>query len=287
MKSLSLVMLLLSAFPAPATAMPNEDWVELIMTSTMTLDVVKRFYEPEMCKIEEERLRTAEFRAGRLFPLSAKTYAASPRHDLIVPPPVLQVVNPAKGGRLKRSDKAALKVPAAALSQPIDLSISHPNDDPVREGAAARKHLARASLPVAFGPEGTHFKEPISITIPYDARLIEAQGLKEEGLKAHHWNPQSRAWEALASRLNTADKTVAADVLHFSIYQVLAPGADPATAVADSTDLNGDGVTDAKDVGLATDQAKGISPCAKGDINKDGACNVADIQMIVIKTLKR
>ncbi|MEK7389866.1 MAG: hypothetical protein AAB036_09210 [Elusimicrobiota bacterium] len=200
-----------------------------------------------------------------------------------VPPPVLRNLKEAKGGWIKRSDRAAMKVPASALPRSAELFIAHPDDDPVREGAAARKQLSRASLPVAFGPQGAIFNAPVTITIPYDSGLVETQGLKETDLKVHDWNPRAQAWEALISRVNAADKTVGADVTHFSIYQVLAPGA--AETVAVSTDLNGDGVTDAADVGLVTDQAKGLSACTTGDINKDGACNVADIQMIVIKTL--
>ncbi|MEK7388554.1 MAG: dockerin type I domain-containing protein [Elusimicrobiota bacterium] len=278
-----LILLLLSVFPAPATAMPNEDWVELIMTSTMTLEVVKRFYAPEMQKIEGERLRTAESRARHFLPRNSRTTVAAGRRNISVPLPVLRIFEHSKGGRLRRSDNAAMRVPASALSQSADLFIAHPDDDPVREGAAARKRLLHASLPVGFGPEGTRFNSSVTITVPYDPELVETQGLKETDLQVHYWNPQARTWEALSSRVNTADKTVGADVLHLSIYQVLAPGG--AGTVAAPTDINGDGVTDASDVQLVIDQARGRSACTTGDINKDGACNVADIQMIVIKTL--
>ena len=56
---------------------------------------------------------------------------------------------------------------------------------------------------------------------------------------------------------------------------------------AANTDLNGDGITDASDVQLAINQARGLSPCSTGDINKDGSCNVTDIQLVVIKALGR
>ncbi|MEK7390409.1 MAG: hypothetical protein AAB036_12015 [Elusimicrobiota bacterium] len=59
------------------------------------------------------------------------------------------------------------------------------------------------------------------------------------------------------------------------------------TGIAASTDLNGNGVTDASDVQLAINQARGLSSCSTGDINKDGACDVADIQLIVVKALER
>lgn len=45
-------------------------------------------------------------------------------------------------------------------------------------------------------------------------------------------------------------------------------------------DLNGDGVINAADLGIALNQALKISACTNGDVNKDGVCDVRDIVAI-------
>jgi hypothetical protein len=49
-------------------------------------------------------------------------------------------------------------------------------------------------------------------------------------------------------------------------------------------DLNGDGVVDAKDVELGRLMAAKAIPCT-ADLNKDGECNVVDLQRIVNASL--
>ena len=62
-------------------------------------------------------------------------------------------------------------------------------------------------------------------------------------------------------------------------------GIGVASAVTAPTDLNGDGVTNVKDVQLGIKQARGLNVCTTGDINKDGVCSLADVQLIIGKAL--
>lgn len=219
-----LLLFSLLALPAPVLADQYEDWLDWVMTSTMTAEPVRRFYAPEMAKLEEKRKRKAEHRARMMAARNGTTYAAAALRRMNVPPAMRKLVDKSRGGVVRRLDNVTILVPAASLSQSLELSVSHPLDEPAREAAAEDTSLSLASLPVAFGPEGTVFNTPVTITLPYDPGLVKAQGLKETDLKVHYWNPRTQDWEAVASRVDRAAKTVSADVLHFSVYQVLGPG---------------------------------------------------------------
>jgi hypothetical protein len=45
--------------------------------------------------------------------------------------------------------------------------------------------------------------------------------------------------------------------------------------------LNGDGVLNAVDIALATNQALEAIPCTTGDLDRNGVCNVIDVQRVV------
>ena len=51
--------------------------------------------------------------------------------------------------------------------------------------------------------------------------------------------------------------------------------------------MNGDGQLNVVDVQLAVQQALGLTPCGKGDVNNDGQCNVIDVQIIINGALGR
>jgi hypothetical protein len=52
-------------------------------------------------------------------------------------------------------------------------------------------------------------------------------------------------------------------------------------APASPYDLNQDGVVNGVDVGIASDQALGKTPCTNGDVNGDGKCNVRDVRQVI------
>jgi hypothetical protein len=156
---------------------------------------------------------------------------------LPIPDPALKRILRSHGGEVRRADRAAVSVPANALPQNLDITISQPDaaDVAARVAVAANAGKAQASLPVAFGPQGTIFLEPVTITLPYDPVLVASQGLREADLKVHYWNPRQQRWEDLPSTVDWALKTVSAKTTHFSVYQVLGPGGGIGVAAANAT----------------------------------------------------
>jgi hypothetical protein len=142
------------------------------------------------------------------------------------PVPALKHLLTGHGGEVRRADRAAVLVPANALSQNLDITVSQPDaaDEGARLAVAANGGKASASVPVAFGPEGTVFLEPVTITLPYDSALVASKGLREADLKVHYWNSRQQRWEVLPSTVDWALRTVSAPTTHFSVYQVLGPG---------------------------------------------------------------
>lgn len=224
--NIGIIVLALSLPSAASAASPEsyDDYVAWVMTSTMTHPAFRRFYEPEMARIQERKRKKAEARARYMAYLNGTSYSVARMRRMNVPPGARKKIDKARGGLLKRLDSVAVAVPPTALSESLELSISHPPEEAVRETVAQDKKLSMASLPVAFGPEGTTFSVPVTITLPYDASLVKIQGLNEANLKIHYWNPRASAWEVLISRVDPIAKTVNADVQHFSVYQVLGPG---------------------------------------------------------------
>lgn len=216
--------LFLPSAASAASVESFDDYVAWVMTSTMTHPTVRQIYEPQMRRIQERNQLIAEARVRLTADRNGTSYAVAALRRMNVPPSARQRVDRSRGGRLKRLDNAAVTVPAAALPESLELSITHPPDETARETAAQEKKLGLASLPVAFGPEGATFNRPVTITLSYDASLVKTQGLKESGLAVQYWNPRLLAWEALSSRVDPIAKTVSAEVLHFSVYQVLGPG---------------------------------------------------------------
>lgn len=76
----------------------------------------------------------------------------------------------------------------------------------------------------------------------------------------------------------TDDKgsTVGGDVIQIADVPFVAIALVPSKC-----DLNVDGIVDASDVSLALDQALEKTPCAAGDLDKDGQCTVADVQRVI------
>lgn len=162
------------------------------------------------------------------------------RHGrLPIPEPTLGYLPWNSGGEVRRADRAGVHVPPRALAQSLDVTISQPDaaDEAVRQAVAASGGKAQASLPVAFGPEGTTFSEPVTITLPYNAVLVASQGLREDDLKVHYWNARQQRWEDLPSTVDRTQGTVSAQTSHFSVYQVLGPGGS-GTGIAAAADAS-------------------------------------------------
>ncbi|MFH0914695.1 MAG: hypothetical protein V1849_05370, partial [Chloroflexota bacterium] len=76
------------------------------------------------------------------------------------------------------------------------------------------------AVPYDFGPSGATFSPPVTLTLSYDPALI-LMGVSETSLTIAWWNTSVGRWETLTSVVNTASRTVSAEVSHFTTFTVL------------------------------------------------------------------
>lgn len=129
-----------------------------------------------------------------------------------------------KPGKIIREDGARVELPAGALNEDLEISVSEVGDaDPDRQSKEEKRlasKLKAASPEVEYGPEGLIFALPVTLSLPYDP----AAGLDVTTLKVHYWNPKTKQWEALLSSVDPQRRLVSAQTTHFSLYQVLGLG---------------------------------------------------------------
>lgn len=216
---------LVGSAPRAFAAATDDSAVQASTTSAQSRQEAKRRIADRRGQLHD---RIKARRAAR-----SRRYGVGALRRLRVPPPARLRLNMMRGGLVRRADRVAVSVPPAAMPQDLDISIAQPAPELAREDAAAGKGLRPASLPVAFGPEGTVFNAPVTITVPYDPVSLQEAGLREADLKVHYWNPRLNAWESLPSRVDVAARTVSAEVMHFSVYQVLGTGNGIGVAAVD------------------------------------------------------
>lgn len=211
----------------------SRDFAAAAETSAVSASTISAKSRQEaMRRIEQRRAQLHERIEARRAARS-RGYGVGALSRLPVPPPARLRLDMTRGGLVRRDDRVAVSVPPGAMPQDLDISIAQPAPVLAREIAAAGKGLKAASLPVAFGPAGTVFNAPVTITVPYDPASLQEAGLRAEDLKVHYWNPRLSAWEALSSRVDAAARTVSAEVMHFSVYQVLGAGTGVGVAAVD------------------------------------------------------
>jgi len=135
-----------------------------------------------------------------------------------------KLVSKSKGGTVKHSKAHKVFIPPVALSSDTVISITEVVSDTetVRKQERSLKKivLKAIGIQIAFGPEGTQFEKPVTITIAFDtASVLNVDGLK---LLIAYWNPDTSEWEPLLSVVDEGNHTVSAEVNHFSLYQILA-----------------------------------------------------------------
>jgi len=125
------------------------------------------------------------------------------------------------GAKIEVSDEA---LPQGGQLHIVKLSGVPQRDKDLRKRAAQSVRRNLVGVPYEFGPEGTTFAAPITITVPYDPASL-SQGT-EDNLQLAYWNPKTQAWEPLPSTVDAAAKVVRAQTDHFSLYQVVASAAE-------------------------------------------------------------
>lgn len=139
------------------------------------------------------------------------------------------------GGTVTRADRASVFVPAGSLAQKTEVFIHR--ETPRTTDTAARmsarlqvRGLMAVSEGVVFGPEGTLFNGPVTLTLGYNRGALGAAS--EDALGIYLWDSHSSDWEALPSVVNKSSQTVSVATTHFSLYQILAPSTAPAAGGA-------------------------------------------------------
>jgi len=138
-----------------------------------------------------------------------------------------------QGGSIVTPSLAAVSVPAGALAQDTEVTLAQaanlfPSD---RAATLAVGKLASAGEPVDFGPEGTQFSAPVTISLPYDPDLVPASALA--ALAVQYYDPVAKSWTALISQVDPVNHVVSALTNHFSLYQPLIPAIDVASTALD------------------------------------------------------
>ncbi|MBI5246632.1 MAG: hypothetical protein HY923_05580 [Elusimicrobia bacterium] len=150
--------------------------------------------------------------------------------------PASRLVDHKDGAKVERDDGAGVFVPKGALAADLEISVDSGDENQDKEQKTAKRKemkVTAVSEEVAYGPEGTIFSAPVTLTLPYNASLIASQGLKEGDLKVYYWNPTLQDWEAMPSTVDKVAKTVSAQTNHFSAYQVGALGGIGVAALDD------------------------------------------------------
>ncbi len=137
--------------------------------------------------------------------------------------PAARVVDHKDGAKVERDDGAGVTVPKGALAADLEITVDKGDENLDKEQKTAKRRemkIQAVSEEVQYGPEGTVFNAPVTLSLPYDANLIASLGIKEDDLKVYYWNPTLKDWQAMPSTVDKQNKTVNALTTHFSAYQV-------------------------------------------------------------------
>lgn len=164
---------------------------------------------------DNSTLRTWGLGTARVIARSGE--AADTLHIEVVPPSQAQTttetVSPA-GGTVSTQSGTSLHIPAGALQSTTTITIEPALIDPDQHASLV------PGTAFEFGPDGTRFNQPVTITIPYDQGLLPA-GVTEDQLRL--FRLESSGWVQVPnSSVDVASGTVSGQTTHFSLYAVRA-----------------------------------------------------------------
>lgn len=151
--------------------------------------------------------------------------------------PARRVVDARDGARVERDDETGVIIPENALIADLEVTVDKADENKDLDAKRQRRlerGIAPASQEIEYGPSGTTFNAPATLVLAYNPIQISAQGMQENDLKVHYWNPATHDWEALPSTVDKSAKTVSAFTNHFSVYQVMGPGGGISVAGIDA-----------------------------------------------------
>ncbi len=86
-----------------------------------------------------------------------------------------------------------------------------------------------------FGPSGTTLNPPLTMTLKYDATTLPLE-VPESDLYIAYWT--GSVWSGLSSTVDTQNKTVSAQVSHFSVFAILGKTSETAPPPAASFSIS-------------------------------------------------
>lgn len=122
--------------------------------------------------------------------------------------PVVQTLG-AEGGTVDGPGAVTVEIPANALTEDTEIEVAVVDEEPEEET------LDPVGPTVEFGPAGTTFAAPVTVTLPYNEAALGGAGNEA---KVQLWWAETLAgpWVALESEVDEAANTVTAEVSHFS-----------------------------------------------------------------------
>jgi hypothetical protein len=136
-------------------------------------------------------------------------------------------IGPAGGTVVSADGLAEVVIPPGALSSVVDITIRVASAPPAGHVGTAYE----------FGPDGTTFAAPVTITIVYDEADLPV-GAVEADIRLG--TVASGAWAAAAgSTVDTVANTVTAETNHFSMWAIVLLGLDPPAGIPRLVFANG------------------------------------------------
>jgi|GEM_PF-3370520 len=124
-----------------------------------------------------------------------------------------QAIDPAIGGEVAYGD-ATVDIPAGALSEATDITVGTASNAPAYTAPA---NTAKIGSTYEFGPAGTTFSQPVTVTFDYDPAALGSYN--PATLKIMTYDNAGQTPVALSNiSVNTASHTVSGQVTHFSYF---------------------------------------------------------------------
>ncbi len=128
--------------------------------------------------------------------------------------PVVKTMN--EVGGVVQSEGLTLQIPPDALTQERDISITKLQVEQSKKLSLKGTTLSFADEVYHFGPSGTSFGQPVTVSFP-----IPASSTDKEKLSVYHFNEKTEEWEQVRGVIDYASNTLRIRLSHFSIYAVL------------------------------------------------------------------
>lgn len=124
----------------------------------------------------------------------------------------------AKKEAILRTDGASITIKDSALVEDKEISITHLRRIDVAPMASGMINVTKGGSAYRFLPDGTKFNKMVSLSIPYDEKLIP-NGYNAKDIKTFYFNTHSKSWIPVSKdTIDEKEKTVISLTDHFTDY---------------------------------------------------------------------